>query len=81
MNIVESLKADIEETKRICWSKDSPRQLLNQITIMEALVVLLEVLPCEACNGKWSWLWDDELRFCEVCNRTGKRYSIKKEQP
>ena len=87
MNIVESLKDDIEETKRICWNKDSSRQLLNQITIMEALVVLLERTndSCGACGGAGTvtkhsgnvFPFDGSITkttSCLLCNGSGKKY-------
>ena len=67
VNIIESLKADIEATKLVCWSGlvDPIRVLLNQVTIMEALTGLLK--PSTAEDG-----W--ECFDCKMINLSARNY-------
>lgn len=81
MNIIESLKADIEQSKSLCWQEDGNRTVLNQITIMKALIVLLEkAAECKVCGNVGTVeevVKDDRWRggtlitktvLCKACN-------------
>ena len=82
MNIIESLKTDIEASKD--W-KGTDRSVLNQITIMEALVFLIgKAIRCETCGGTGTMLMVTGNAFpfgdsnasksipCNACSGTGK---------